>query len=94
MTLSPETTTAATALDVEALRTDFPILSRTVRDEKPLVYLDSGATSQRPVQVLDARIHPLCEPMQVPTVERIHDEEGTVDIFELTTIFNEIGDNR
>ncbi|QNG18870.1 cysteine desulfurase [Rhodococcus triatomae] len=40
--------------DVEALRADFPILSRTVRDGKPLVYLDSGATSQRPVQVLDA----------------------------------------
>lgn len=41
-------------LDVAALRADFPILSRTVRDDKPLVYLDSGATSQRPVQVLDA----------------------------------------
>jgi len=54
VTLSPETTTAAAAFDVEALRADFPILSRTVRDEKPLVYLDSGATSQRPVQVLDA----------------------------------------
>ncbi|SFB21042.1 cysteine desulfurase / selenocysteine lyase [Amycolatopsis marina] len=41
-------------LDVAALRADFPILSRTVRDGKPLVYLDSGATSQRPTQVLDA----------------------------------------
>ena len=40
--------------DVERIRADFPILSRTVRDDKPLVYLDSGATSQRPVQVLDA----------------------------------------
>ncbi|AIJ24155.1 cysteine desulfurase [Amycolatopsis methanolica] len=50
------TTTAAanTPLDVAALRADFPILSRTVRDGKPLVYLDSGATSQRPTQVLDA----------------------------------------
>ncbi|GAB3563013.1 cysteine desulfurase [Amycolatopsis endophytica] len=50
------TTTAAanTPLDVAALRADFPILSRTVRDGKPLVYLDSGATSQRPAQVLDA----------------------------------------
>lgn len=46
--------TAVAALDVDRLRTDFPILSRTVRDGKPLVYLDSGATSQRPVQVLDA----------------------------------------
>jgi cysteine desulfurase/selenocysteine lyase len=41
-------------LDVEAIRKDFPILSRTVRNDKPLVYLDSGATSQHPVQVLDA----------------------------------------
>jgi cysteine desulfurase/selenocysteine lyase len=41
-------------LDVEAIRADFPILSRTVRNDRPLVYLDSGATSQKPVQVLDA----------------------------------------
>ena len=37
-----------------ALREDFPILSRTVRDGRKLVYLDSGATSQRPRQVLEA----------------------------------------
>ncbi len=50
------TAVAATGnrLDVQAVRADFPILSRTVRGGKPLVYLDSGATSQRPVQVLDA----------------------------------------
>ena len=41
-------------LDVAAIRADFPILSRTVRGGRPLVYLDSGATSQKPVQVLDA----------------------------------------
>jgi len=41
-------------LDVAAVRADFPILGRTVRDGKPLVYLDSGATSQKPRQVLDA----------------------------------------
>jgi cysteine desulfurase/selenocysteine lyase len=40
--------------DVEVIRADFPILSRTVRDGKPLVYLDSGATSQRPITVIDA----------------------------------------
>src|SRR6195952_2716254 len=33
---------------------DCPIRERTVRDGKPLVYLDSGATSQRPVPVIDA----------------------------------------
>ena len=47
-------TTANTPLDVAALRADFPILSRTVRDGKPLVYLDSGATSQRPTSVFEA----------------------------------------
>jgi len=43
-----------TPLDVAAVRADFPILARTVREGKPLVYLDSGATSQRPLPVLDA----------------------------------------
>lgn len=42
------------ALDVQAIREEFPILQRTVRDGKPLVYLDSGATSQRPQRVWDA----------------------------------------
>ena len=36
------------------LRADFPLLTRTVRNGKDLVYLDSGATSQRPQAVLDA----------------------------------------
>jgi cysteine desulfurase/selenocysteine lyase len=40
--------------DVEAIRADFPILARTIRDGRPLVYLDSGATSQKPTVVLDA----------------------------------------
>jgi cysteine desulfurase/selenocysteine lyase len=44
----------ATPLDVAAIRADFPILGRTIRDGRRLVYLDSGATSQRPRQVLDA----------------------------------------
>jgi cysteine desulfurase / selenocysteine lyase len=43
-----------TASELEKIRADFPILSRTVRESRPLVYLDSGATSQRPRQVLDA----------------------------------------
>jgi cysteine desulfurase / selenocysteine lyase len=47
--------TAATVhLDVEAIRADFPALARTVRNGNQLVYLDSGATSQKPFQVLDA----------------------------------------
>jgi len=42
------------AIDMIALRGDFPILDRRVREGKPLVYLDSGATSQRPTCVIDA----------------------------------------
>ncbi|MFK0248869.1 cysteine desulfurase [Amycolatopsis azurea] len=48
------TTANSVPLDVAAIRADFPILTRTVRDGKPLVYLDSGATSQKPAQVLEA----------------------------------------
>jgi cysteine desulfurase/selenocysteine lyase len=50
----PEGAQQALPLDVEAIRADFPILTRTVRDGKRLVYLDSGATSQKPRAVLDA----------------------------------------
>ena len=41
-------------LDVARIRKDFPILERTVRNDRPLVYLDSAATSQKPTSVLDA----------------------------------------
>jgi cysteine desulfurase / selenocysteine lyase len=44
---------AAGVLDVAAVRRDFPILERRIRGE-PLVYLDSAATSQKPLQVLAA----------------------------------------
>ncbi|HEX4674507.1 MAG TPA: cysteine desulfurase [Steroidobacteraceae bacterium] len=46
----PET---ESALDVERVRKDFPILERMING-RPLVYLDSGASSQRPRQVLRA----------------------------------------
>jgi len=41
------------AFDIEAIRKDFPILARKVHG-KPLVYLDNGATSQKPQVVIDA----------------------------------------
>lgn len=47
-------TTAANRLDVARIRADFPILKRVMRGGQQLAYLDSGATSQRPLQVLDA----------------------------------------
>jgi cysteine desulfurase / selenocysteine lyase len=40
--------------DVTVVRKDFPILEREVRPGVPLVYLDSAATSQKPLRVLDA----------------------------------------
>lgn len=43
-----------TGFDVNAIRDQFPILQRTVRGDKPPVYLDSGATSQRPLPVWKA----------------------------------------
>ncbi len=43
----------AATYDVEAVRKDFPILDRLVHGDRPLVYLDSAATSQKPRQVLD-----------------------------------------
>jgi len=43
-------------LDVEKIRADFPILSREVNG-KPLVYLDNGASAQKPQVVIDAVTH-------------------------------------
>jgi cysteine desulfurase/selenocysteine lyase len=38
------------------VRKDFPIFTRTIRDGKRLVYLDSGATAQKPQSVIDAEV--------------------------------------
>ena len=40
-------------MNIDQIRNDFPILSRTVYD-RPLVYLDNAATTQKPLCVLDA----------------------------------------
>ena len=42
------------SFDVAAIRRDFPIFERTVRGGKNLIYLDSGATSQKPESVIEA----------------------------------------
>jgi cysteine desulfurase/selenocysteine lyase len=58
MTISDRTTTdtASTigARTVEDIRNDFPILTRQVHGGKPLVFLDSGASSQKPASVIEA----------------------------------------
>lgn len=41
-------------LDVAAIREDFPILQQSIHRQKPLVYFDSGASSQRPLSVIGA----------------------------------------
>lgn len=44
----------STESSFENLRKDFPILQRTVRENKPLVYLDNASTTQKPNQVIDS----------------------------------------
>src|SRR2546430_10067784 len=53
MTALAHRSLSAPGLEVEKLRKDFPILGQEVR-VKPLVYLDSAATSQKPRAVIDA----------------------------------------
>jgi cysteine desulfurase/selenocysteine lyase len=53
-TLASKTKMRAASLDVARIRADFPILSREVRPGVPLVYLDSTATSQKPMSVIQA----------------------------------------
>ncbi|WP_302893249.1 cysteine desulfurase [Actinomadura luzonensis] len=43
----------STSLDVERIRKDFPVFSRELPDGRPLVYLDSGNSSQKPNQVIE-----------------------------------------
>ena len=45
----------ATGLDVERIRRDFPILTQKIRG-KPLVFLDSAASAQKPRVVIDAMV--------------------------------------
>jgi len=44
---------ATTGIDVEKIREDFPVLKQTIHG-KPLVYLDSAATAQKPFAVIEA----------------------------------------
>ncbi len=44
----------ASVINIESIRNDFPILKRKVHKDKPLVYFDNAATSQKPIQVIDA----------------------------------------
>src|SRR5690348_7045990 len=51
-----DSSTSTSALDVAAIREDFPILDQQVNGH-PLVYLDNAATSQKPRQVIQALVN-------------------------------------
>lgn len=55
MTIPASAPSPAALLDAEAVRADFPILGERVNGQR-LVYLDSGATSQKPQAVIDAEV--------------------------------------
>ncbi|MGB2007722.1 MAG: aminotransferase class V-fold PLP-dependent enzyme, partial [Candidatus Puniceispirillaceae bacterium] len=55
MTNPMATAPAQPVYDVDKIRADFPILSRQVNG-KPLVYLDSAASAQKPNQVIEALV--------------------------------------
>ncbi|WP_265523644.1 cysteine desulfurase [Oerskovia flava] len=58
MTITPSVSRTAhlSVTELAAVRADFPLLARTVRGGRPLVYLDSAATSQKPQVVLDTEV--------------------------------------
>ncbi len=81
---------AVAAYDVEAIRRDFPILSRTVHG-KPLSYLDNGASAQKPRQVIDrisaaygedyANVHRGLHFLSTASTEAYEAARGTVQRF-------------
>ncbi|WP_144794731.1 cysteine desulfurase [Microbacterium paludicola] len=88
---SPAITDAPlTEADVQRIRADFPILQTEVNGH-PLVYLDSGATSQRPLAVLDAErdfvttlnsaVHRGAHTLAAEATEVFEDARGTVARF-------------
>ena len=77
MSAAPASTTTQARmgrpLDVEALRRDFPVLARMVNG-RPLCYLDSAASSQRPQFVIDAPNGGGKVPMNPQYITKIDDE--------------------
>ena len=63
-------------LNAARIREDFPILKQKVHG-KPLVYLDNGATSQKPQSVIDARVLADCLAANSDPREALHAYEAT-----------------
>ncbi len=78
-------------LNIEQIRRDFPVLKRTVGNDKPLVYLDNAATSQTPVQVIaeitrfyrdhNANIHRGVHTLSVESTELYEGARNTIADF-------------
>ena len=78
-------------LDVRKIREDFPVLSKKVYDGKPLVWLDSAATSQKPRQVIqalvdyyegyNANVHRGVHALSMESTERYEDARAKVATF-------------
>ena len=78
-------------LNIEQIRRDFPVLKRTVGNDKPLVYLDNAATSQTPVQVIaeitrfyrdhNANIHRGVHTLSVESTELYEGARNTIAEF-------------
>ncbi len=78
-------------LDVRNIREDFPVLSKKVYDGKPLVWLDSAATSQKPRQVIqalvdyyegyNANVHRGVHALSMESTERYEDARAKVAAF-------------
>ena len=78
------------ALDIEAIRADFPILTRQVNG-RPLTYLDNAATSQKPTQVIqslvdyyeryNSNVHRGVHTLSIEATEAYEDARGKVQRF-------------
>ena len=90
MTISTTTTVPLSASDIQSIRRDFPLLGEQVNGH-PLVYLDSGATSQKPRIVLDverdyyehrnAAVHRGAHSLAAEATELFEDARATVARF-------------
>ena len=88
--LAQSVDSALTETEVKRLRADFPLLADSVNGH-PLVYLDSGATAQRPTRVLDAErdfllhwnsaVHRGAHTLAAEATEKFEDARASVAAF-------------
>ena len=71
------------SFDIEKVRADFPILSRQVNG-KPLVYLDSGASAQKPQVVIDVATLEVTSDgrLRQPSFQRVRTDLTATDLLE------------